>query len=186
VNHAKVGESFTDLFRHEEEYRRFRQRLIYFFERRECIGADILADECFKRLAEYIRSKGHPDDVNSFVFGIAKRVYLEHMRDAGRLAGQLPDIFPSESDTPSAQESRLIAQQIVGSLSADDRELMEAHFFDKLSWKSLASQTGKTEVALRLRVMRLRDRLMRDFGEQLKSVGLKRRAWKRSDKGESK
>lgn len=178
--------SSVALFSDESEFLRFRRRLILYFERRGCLAPDLLADDCFKRLAAVVQSGRQPDRVNAFLFGIAGKVYLEHMRDAARLNEPLPDELPSEPDSPSIEESRAIARQVVSSLSPEERELMEAHFFDKLSWKSLSRRFGQTEVALRLRAMRLRNRLMRDFGEQLRSIGLKRRAARQSVQGENR
>lgn len=177
-------EPSVPLFRDDAEYERFRQRLIFYFERRGCLAPDILADECFKRLAASVQSTGLPDQVATFLFGIARNVYLEHMRDAVRLSEPLCDDLQIASEPPSAHESGLIAKHVVDSLSPEDRELMEAHFFDKLSWKSLARRSGQTDVALRLKVMRIRDRLMRQYGDQLKSLRLKRKGSKRSGKGE--
>jgi DNA-directed RNA polymerase specialized sigma24 family protein len=158
----------------DAEYERLRLRLIMYFERRGCVAADILADECFTRLAASMQSGWQPSGLRMYLFGIAGKVYLEYMRSAGRLLEELPDNVTSDSDTPAAETSRLIAHEVVAKLSSEERDLMEAHYLDKVSWKVLASGAGHSEGGLRLRAMRLRNRLMRDFGSQLKSIGLKR------------
>lgn len=163
------------LFIDDGEYGRLRQRLIMYFERRGCLAADILADECFTRLTTATKSGWRPSGLGTYLFGIAKNVYLEYMRSAGRLLEELPDNLTGDTDTPAAEDARLVAKHVVDSLSAEERDLMEAHFFDCVSWKSLAGPVGQSDTALRLKVMRIRQRLMRDFGNQLKSIGLKRK-----------
>jgi len=165
------------------EYARLRRRLVMYFERRGCLAADILADECFTRLAAAMKSGWQPSGLRTYLFGIAGNVYLEYMRSAGRLLEELPDNMTSDSDSPAAEDSRLIASEVVGKLSSEERELMEAHYFDKVSWKDLARGVGLTEGGLRLRAMRLRNRLMQEFESQLKSIGLKRKAKAKSVRG---
>jgi DNA-directed RNA polymerase specialized sigma24 family protein len=132
-----------------------------------------------------MKSGWQPTGLRKYLFGIAGNVYLEYMRSAGRLLEELPDNVPSDSDTPAAETSRLIARDVIGRLSPEERDLMEAHYFDKVSWKDLAGGVGQTAGGLRLRVMRLRKRLMEDFGAQLKSIGLKRKATAESARGGS-
>jgi DNA-directed RNA polymerase specialized sigma24 family protein len=130
-----------------------------------------------------MKSGWQPSGLRTYVYGIAGNVYLEYMRSAGRLLEELPDNVIADSDTPAAQDSRLIAREVVAKLSSEERDLMESHYLDRVSWKDLAGGIGVTEGGLRLRVMRLRNRLMEDFGTQLSSVGLKRKAKAQSAKG---
>jgi DNA-directed RNA polymerase specialized sigma24 family protein len=181
--HEQSMDRRPEVFGDDGEYERLRQRLIMYFERRGCLAADILADECFTRLAASMKSGWQPSGLRTYLFGIAGNVYLEYMRSAGRLLEELPDNLISDSDTLGAENSRLIAREVVGRLSSEERDLMEAHYLDKISWKDLAGGVGVTDVGLRLRVMRLRNRLMEDFGSQLKSIGLKRKAQVQSARG---
>ena len=174
--HEQSVDRRPGVFGDDGEYERLRQRLLMYFERRGCVAADILADECFTRLAASMKSGWQPSGLRTYLFGIAGNVYLEYMRSAGRLLEELPDNLAGDSDTPAAENSRFIASEVVAKLSSEERELMEAHYLDKVSWKNLAGGVGMTEVGLRLRVMRLRNRLMQDFGSQLRSIGLKRKA----------
>jgi DNA-directed RNA polymerase specialized sigma24 family protein len=171
------------VFKDDLEYDRLRQRLILFFERRGCLAADIFADECFTRLAASTKSGWQPSGLREYLYGVARNVYLEYMRSAGRLLEELPDNVSGDSDTPAAETSRLIAREVVSRLSSEERDLMEAHYLDKVSWKDLAGGVGLTEGGLRLRAMRLRNRLMRDFGCQLKSIRMKRKGKAQSAKG---
>lgn len=171
------------VFGDELEYERLRRRLIMFFERRGCLAADILADECFTRLVASGRSGWEPAGLRAYLYGIAGNVYLEYMRSAGRLLEDLPDNAAADCSSPAAEDARWIAGEVVGKLSAEERELMEAHYFDRVSWKKLAGRAGLSEVGLRLRVMRLRNRLMQDFGSQLQALGLKRKAKVQSARG---
>jgi len=168
------------------EYSQLRRRLIMYFERRGCQAPDILADECFSRLAHSMKSGWQPSGLRTYMFGIAGNVYLEYMRSAGRLLEELPESLTGDCDTPAAQDFRLVARDVVGRLSPEERDLMEAHYFDKVSWKDLAGEAGQTAGGLRLRVMRLRKRLMKDFGNQLISIGLKQKARVQSGKSGGK
>ena len=139
----------------DAEYERLRLRPIMYFERRGCVAADILADECFTRLAASMQSGWQPSGLRMYLFGIAGKVYLEYMRSAGRLLEELPDNITSDSDTPAAETSRLIAREVLAKLSAEERDLLEAHYFDKVAWKDLAGGVGVTEGGLRLRAMQI-------------------------------
>jgi DNA-directed RNA polymerase specialized sigma24 family protein len=166
----------------DAEYVRLRRRLVIYFERRGCHSADNLADDCFQRLVVTTQSKGQPGSVRKYLFGIAGNVYLEHMRSPGRLLEELPDNLAIGLDTPAAETSRGIAREVVAKLSAEERDLMEAHYLDKVSWKAMAGGIGLTEVGLRVKVMRIRNRLMREF-DQLNSIGMKRKPNAQSDTG---
>jgi RNA polymerase sigma factor (sigma-70 family) len=181
--HEQSATPQPGVFGEDGEYDRLRRRLITYFERRGCLAADILADECFTRLAASMKSGWQPSGLRTYLFGIAGNVYLEYMRSAGRLLEELPDNLSGDSYTPAAENSRLIAREVIGKLSSDERDLMEAHYLDEVSWKNLAGGVGMTEGGLRLRVMRLRNRLMKDFGNQLESIRLKRKAKAQSARG---
>jgi DNA-directed RNA polymerase specialized sigma24 family protein len=159
----------------DDEYARLRRCLIMFFERRGCLTADILADDCFARLAASMKSGWKPANLRNYMFGIAGNVYLEYMRSPERSWEEVPANMSGDSNAPAAEDSRLIANVVVGRLSPEERELLESHYLDKVSWKKLAGGTGLTQEGLRVRVMRLRNRLLEDFGDQLNSIGLKRK-----------
>jgi RNA polymerase sigma factor (sigma-70 family) len=163
-----------------DEYARLRRRLIMFFERRGCVAPDNLADDCFARLAASTKSGWRPDNLRTYLFGIAGNVYLEYMRSPGRSWEELPENVARDSDSPAAEDSRWIARAVIDTLSPEERELMEAHYLDKLSWKKLADGFGLTDAGMRVKVMRLRNRLLEDYGDQLNSIGLKRKATDRS------
>ena len=61
-------------------------------------------------------------------------------------------------------------QQILDQLTSEDRQLFSQVYSEHLSYREISLITGKTELALRLRMHRIRDKikqLVKDFSEKL-------------------
>lgn len=151
-----------DIDRAAEEYERLRFRLCTFFSQRRCVFADELVDETINRVIlksseEQIESK------TAYFYGVAKNVYRESLRkthvhldiDEVQVAAELPE-------EPSF--SRECLDQCLGKLSPDNRNLLLDYFSEaklaKIDLHRRISESLKTtQTALRMRVMRLKQKL---------------------------
>jgi DNA-directed RNA polymerase specialized sigma24 family protein len=87
----------ADHERSGEEYEKIRQKLIVYFEGRRCSPADEHADEVINRVARKIDEGEEVRDINRYVFGVARFLRLEVMRQ------------PRSEVEPDSHLDRLIA-----------------------------------------------------------------------------
>jgi DNA-directed RNA polymerase specialized sigma24 family protein len=170
-----MGNNSSLPFESERHYQRLRTKLMVFLERRGCTSPDDVADEALARLVELAESRPI-DDLDRLAFGIAKKVFLEWLRQSGRFA---PLDDEASIDSVSGSRSfRFIAEIAVGALHPSDRELLEEYFIDGKKAEDLASRLGVTAIAVRGRVFRLRRRLQIMIGEMM-AAGASRPAFLR-------
>jgi DNA-directed RNA polymerase specialized sigma24 family protein len=146
-----------------EEYERLRFRLITFFSHRNCSFAEDLADEtinrvCLKIGAEVVVNK------MAFVYGFAKNVYLESLRKEKnhqsigeiKVAAKEPNVetnFPGDC-----------LDKCLNELPADNKSLILEYFSeDKQAkidlHKQISAKLEMTQTALRMRIVRIKQRL---------------------------
>src|SRR5690242_18464742 len=114
-------------FRSDDHYRLLREKLITFFARRRCADPEGCADECVARMLEKVAKSGPPANVDEYVFGFARKLFLEWTRQQSRLA-DLASVDPAAPAASSAAaESRACAEAAISTLSQRDRDLMEEH-----------------------------------------------------------
>src|SRR5712671_4909710 len=107
VERARAGESeaFRVIFeRHAPAVRRFLGDLL-----RDAPAADEATQETFVRAHARIRSLEEGDRLSSWLLGIARRVFLEHLRRRKRAPGPLSDEDPRKADTPPTPEAALLS-----------------------------------------------------------------------------
>jgi len=158
-----------------EKYRSLRSRLVKFFEWNQCAFAEELADEALDRVArkppeEEIR------DVTEFVIGIARNLRLEaykksqretHIEDRPGGQESVPDPRDHEHEIVHEldhQTNLVCLRECLGNLRPADRELTVAYYSaeeekQKVHRQKLASASGITMIALRVRANRLREKL---------------------------
>jgi len=145
------------LFESEFHFRRLRNKLILYLDRRCCPSSEDLADEALARLFRRTAKSNDPN-AEALAFGIVKKVYLEWGRRNAGLT-DLRDDAPADEPSPAIRRFRLIAESSVGQLSPGDREFLETYFVDRVRAKELAARMGTTPIAVRMRAFRLRRRL---------------------------
>ncbi len=153
-------------FESERHYQRLRTKLMIFLGRRGCTAPDDVADEALGRLVELAAFRP-VEHLDRLAFGIAKKVFLEWLRQSGRFA-PLEDEPPIDP-TLGSQSFRFIAETAVGVLQPSERELLEQYFIEREKAEDLAFRLGTTAVAVRGRVFRLRRRLETTIGEMMGS-----------------
>jgi len=155
-------------------YLAMRRRLVVYFERKRCAGADDLADETLNRVARRLEEEGGIVDTPParYCYITAKFVLLEYLRQAdGRHAGPVPRLEPAIDASSRAvvererREKRLdCLDDCLARLDADERALILEYYCGEQRAKierrrQLAARLRTTANALTLRACRIRGRL---------------------------
>lgn len=145
-----------------EEYERLRFCLFTFFSRRHCSEADELADETINRVILKIDEE-HIENKLAYCYGVARNVYRESLRrERTRLN---IDEIQIAAETPAEQSfSRECLDKCLAELSPESRDLILDYFSEvkqaKIDLHRRISETLEmTQTALRMRVMRIKQKL---------------------------
>jgi DNA-directed RNA polymerase specialized sigma24 family protein len=170
-------------------YESIRKKLITFFECRHCSSPEDYADITINRVARRI-SEGkiiYTADPSSFFFGVAYKVLQEYWGERARRGTSLSDLplleLPSENPIEAKEkEAERIGienhleclEQCIQSLTAKNRRLIIQYYEGETrarirNRKGLAEEFGIPLNALRIRALRIRERLEECVGECMKS-----------------
>jgi DNA-directed RNA polymerase specialized sigma24 family protein len=156
-----------------EKYEIIRWKLVRFFAWSSCLAPEDLADITLNRVARKLATEAI-QDVEGFTWGVAKKI--RHEAQKKDLKTVSLESLPSKravSDAGSAMEAldqKIQSQKelkclhhCLQRLSAEDRMLFLAYRVDKQHYmenrKNLANQFGLTPGALRVRIIRIREKL---------------------------
>ena len=160
-----------------ECYLEMRQRLVRYFDRKNCLSPDELADETLNRVARRLEEEGAiiSDAPAHYCYIVARLVFLESVRERQRqeplderLSAQAAAkvaASPEASEEQQARERRWeCLERCLGKLEADDRELIIGYYRGEERAKienrrAMAVKLGVTMNALSIRACRLRDKL---------------------------
>jgi DNA-directed RNA polymerase specialized sigma24 family protein len=162
-----------------EKYLEMRRRLALYFDRKNCLSPDELADETLNRAARKLEEKGAITDLSPahYCYVVAKFVFLEYLHRAERSQANfeelthsthLPSGFPAPSGIGAAIEAREqlhdCLEQCLNRLPVKDRELIVGYYQGeqraKIEGRSqLAARLGLSLNALSIRACRIRDKL---------------------------
>jgi DNA-directed RNA polymerase specialized sigma24 family protein len=179
-----------------EKYRGLHSRLTKFFEWNQCAFPEELAEDVLDRVARKLENE-EIRDVAEFVIGIARYVRLEaykknqrqsHIEELPGGGESLPDDHDREDEIVSAldHQNQIDAlRECLDSLKPADRALALDYYSaeeekQKVHRQRLATTTGLTMIALRVRANRLRDKL-----EKCVSSGIETRRRKRATREEN-
>jgi hypothetical protein len=162
-----------------EHYLEMRRRLVAYFDRKNCLAADELADETLNRVARRLEEEGDITDTPParYCYIVAKFVFLESLRQADRepkgldelAIGAQPAIDPNVS--LALEEEQELNDRMLGCLEdclqnfdAADRELLLQYYQGEQRVKienrrRLAERLRLTMNALGIRACRLRAKL---------------------------
>lgn len=152
-----------------------RRRLTIYFDRRNCISSDELADETLNRVARRLEEEGSIPDTPParYCYIVARFIFLESVRRARHEPVSLEE-RPGEPRSPAAESSEsdvAVSQTLLDSLErclqklgAGDRELILEYYRGEQRARierrrSLAARLGLTMNAVSIRACRIRDRL---------------------------
>jgi len=155
-------------------YLEMRTRLVRYFDRKNCLSADELADETLNRVARRLEEEGAISEATpaQYCYIVAKFVFLEHLREArGQITASesefdsLPAAQHPTVDQPDSVEKRSeCLDHCLASLPANDRELILEYYRGELRAKiqhrrELSEKLGLSINALSIRACRIRDKL---------------------------
>lgn len=155
-----------------------RRRLAGYFDRRNCLVPDELADETLNRVARRLEEQGCITDATPahYCYITAKFVLLEHLREPERGQASLDALSPqglplygAGSERPDAareSEQRLLdcLEDCLNKLPSEDRELILRYYQGEQREKikgrrELAVDRGLTMNALSIRACRIRNKV---------------------------
>src|SRR5215813_1290742 len=160
-----------------ERYLEMRRRLVLYFDRKNCLAPDELADETLNRVARRLEEEGAitGEAPARYCYIVARYVFLESLRRPERepsldesLHGRaIENILaqPGATEADDATEKRLVClERCMQKLEPDHRELIISYYDGEQRAKidnrrALAARLGITMNALGIRAFRLRDRL---------------------------
>ena len=152
----------SDRERAGERYEQIRWRLITIFAARNCAVPEELADETIDRVARRVADieTNYTGDKALYFFGVANNVHHEYLK---RPAPPESAVAIDEGDDDREQRHRCL-EQCLGKLPADTREMLMRYYSQEKQakidlHKAMAGQMGVTINTLRLRVLRLKEKL---------------------------
>jgi DNA-directed RNA polymerase specialized sigma24 family protein len=156
-----------------EKFLELRRRLVAYFDRKNCLNADELADETLNRIARRLEEEGtiQTEAPPKYCYVVARFVFQEQLRERKReslMAQEIERRSRIESDSTEAAEQRErqlnCLEQCTEKLSAVNREIITQYYLGKERAKienrrSLANKLGITMNALSIRACRIRETL---------------------------
>jgi DNA-directed RNA polymerase specialized sigma24 family protein len=164
-----------------ETYLEMRRRLVRYFDRRNCVSSDDLADETLNRVARKLAEKGEIVGASPahYCYIVAKFVFLEFLRRAESNQKSLDHpkdselamaglAVPLRADEGAVAKEELFGclEKCLGRLQPDDRELILGYYRGEQRAKierrsELAARFGLSMNALSIRACRIRNKLER-------------------------
>jgi DNA-directed RNA polymerase specialized sigma24 family protein len=161
-----------------EKYLEVRRRLELYFDRKNCLEPEELADETLNRVARKLSEVGTITNVTPlhYCYITAKFVFLESLRDAKRLETRLPDssdpVAPGSHPVPATRQAHTddrdklasCLDQCLLKLPVRDREIILEYYQGQQRAKierrsALARRLSLTPNALTIRACRIRRKL---------------------------
>ena len=157
-----------------QSYLELRQRLVFYFDRKNCSTPDELADETLNRVARRLEEEGtiESETPAKYCYIVARFVFMEYLRESHRagialdeVRRQAPGDYFVVPEVYSDEEKRLACLgRCTSKLEPVNRELITRYYVGKgrgkiANRRSLAESLGITMNALAIRACRLRDKL---------------------------
>lgn len=160
-----------------QKYEEMRNRLVAFFDRKNCHAPDDLADETLNRVMKWLEehNRSYDDEPAKICYNTARFVFHESLRKPEHLSADIselpkpPAVDPRQltalEEEAEAKEKRLSCLQTCSQkLPTDDRELIVRYYYGEQrvkldNRKALAAERGMTANALNIKACRIRDKL---------------------------
>lgn len=159
-------------------YLEMRQRLVAYFDRKNCLTPDELADEALNRVARRLEEtkKIETETPAKYCYITARFVFMEYLRGTDKKSVPLDDVLrqqqanqlaASESDKEEKEtKEKMLAclEQCTGQLESANREIIVSYYYGAERIKienrrALAERLGISTNALTIRACRIRDKL---------------------------
>ena len=155
-----------------QRYLEMRDRLVWYFDRKNCLNADDLADETLNRVARRLEEEGSikTDTPAKYCYTVARFVFLEHLRSADTKNTPLDDVNIGYHRTDDSGDAEIKEQMLkclekcTTSLEAGSRDIILRYYLgdqrEKIDNRSvLAKDLGISANALAIRACRIRNKL---------------------------
>ncbi len=162
-----------------EKYLELRRRLVLYFDRKNCLTADELADETLSRVAQKFQEKGEITNLSPahYCYVTAKFVFLEYTRRpehsqksleefsaSGTAAGELAAAAPADSESADKERTLDCLERCLKKLAPDESGLILEYYQGEqrekiLSRRQIAEKLGVSANALTIRACRIRNKL---------------------------
>lgn len=160
-----------------QKYLEMRGRLVDYFDRKNCLSPDELADETLNRVARRIEEEGNIESETpaKYCYITAKFVFLEYLRGMERASVSIDDVSAKETarkfsvsenvDENDLKEKMLeCLEKCVSELDAANREIIVNYYYgaDRVkieNRRELANKFGISSNALNIRACRIRGKL---------------------------
>ena len=157
-------------------YLEMRQRLVAYFDRKNCLLPDDLADETLNRVARRLKETAtiESETPAKFCYITAKFVFMESLRGADKKSVPLDDVLKQppnnqlaakDDEEKSLKEKMLdCLEECTGKLEAASRAMIVGYYYGEERIKienrrALAEKLGISTNALTIRACRIRDKL---------------------------
>lgn len=149
-------------------YLEIRRRLVIYFDRKNCLTPDELADETLNRVARRIEEEGaiSTDTPAHYCYIVARFVLLEDLRRSPQKAldEQVPAISDSTEQRQEAERRLECLERCMETLDSDERSLIVSYYQGEQrskieNRKAIALKLGVTINALSIRACRIRTKL---------------------------
>lgn len=158
------------------KYQLLRRRIVRLFEWRGAWTAEDLADETLTRVARKLGEGARVDgEIEPFARGVARLVFFEFLREQER-ERRMQSATPAPPPSSASQETHLAClDRCLERIDEESRETILGYYSDEdasriESRRILADRLGVSATALRIRALRIRDRLQSCMEECLASA----------------
>jgi DNA-directed RNA polymerase specialized sigma24 family protein len=161
-----------------ERYLEMRRRLVAYFDRKNCLRPDELADETLNRVARRLEEQAgeiESETPAKYCYIVARFVFMEYLRAAQKEGVPLDDVLqtrneknfaaPEQNAERQNREKMLeCLEQCTAKLEPAHRDIITRYYFGEERVKienrrALAESLGITVNALSIRACRIRDKL---------------------------
>lgn len=159
-----------------QKYLEMHNRLISYFDRKNCLNPNELADETLNRVVRRLEEEGNieAETPAKYCYITARFVFMEYLRTAKKEGISLDEmllknpnkIFTSESDDDKEENEKMLVclEECTKKLDAENRDLIIHYYFGEENIKIenrklLAEKFGITKNALSIRAYRIREKL---------------------------
>ena len=157
-------------------YLEMRQRLVAYFDRKNCLTPDELADETLNRVARRLEEEGKIESETpaKYCYITAKFVFMESLRGADKKNVPLDDVLkqsPSNQFATAEDEEKKLKEKMLdcleectGKLESANRDIIINYYYGEERIKienrrALAERLGISTNALTIRACRIRGKL---------------------------
>ena len=158
-----------------QSYLVIRERLLSYFDRKNCLNADELADETLNRVARRLEEEGGNIETEAparYCYIVARFIFMEHLRETKRVDHALGQMQRLASNNDSLMNEAAAEKELrhkcldrcIGKLDPASRDVITKYYIGKERVKienrrSLANSLGISVNALSIRACRIRDKL---------------------------